>query len=610
MSAPTDTPTTDSNATGDAHGASSAGMGGQRHRTGPQRTLAHARLIARTELRRRRRAFGDNTRMLLARGIMALFGLLFIVLLVGGAYSLGTFVGTDTFADALPFARGAILAVCGYAGFMVGIRTIQNQTTLDAPAAILTATSPAAAALGLLLSEYAVVAGIAVLPILAAAVAFAASAGSLASVVIGPVVLLTVLAFGVVVGDAIGLAIKNVVTRFAVIARFKTILGVAVFLAYLAIIWSGAADSVVGPLFGVVEATPLGWFADLALVGTADPAIGLARPVAAAATLVVGIPLLTWVIVRLDSGLWYTDPVQPSQTSSSRPTNNGATAADVEHAESSGFESSPANPERTPPSAATSETLATGLSDRLFAERVPQSVLRVAQKSWRRTYRAPRKLQYAIIPVFFLINPIQRSIQSGTVAAVLPVSIAIYGAWAAGAAFTLNPLGDEGAVLPITLTASVSGQQVLSGLVLAGVAVGAPLTGVLAAILGMLSPLSVLSAVAFGVLGVVLCVGACTIGVGIGTAFPKFERTRISRSRKVIVPSLSAFVVYSLALLVVSLPGLLAGIPLVADWVGTTLGVPQQTIPLGGLVLTVVLAVVGGWIATRSAGNTIDNYRM
>ncbi|WP_233553981.1 hypothetical protein [Halococcus sp. IIIV-5B] len=564
--------------------------------------LDDARLVARTELRRRRRTLGENDRMLVVWAFGALFGLVFVLVFLGGAYSFGTMVGTEGFADALPIARSIVLGVCGYVVFITGVRTVQNQNALDAPAGILTATSPAAAAVGLLLADYAVVAGIAVLPLVVAGLLFALGAGTPVSVVVAPVVLLAALALGVVLGFVLGLVIKTVISRSAVIARLKTVLSIALFLAYLAVLWSGGLDSVFGQAFAVVQRTPLGWITDLALFGTPDPAIGVVRPAVAAVTLVVAVPLLTWVVVRLDRGLWYRDSVQPGH-------GGGSILGGRSSATSNTSESGSA--ETTALSVPTAETdvLATGVSDRLFGERVSRPTLRVAQKSWRRAYRAPMKLQYAVVPVFFLVDPIRRSVESGTVAPVLPAAVAIYGAWATGASFTLNPLGDEGAVLPVTLTTPVSGEQVLSGLMLAGLVVGAPVTAVVATGLGILSPLDVVGSVAVGLLGVVLCVGACAVGAGVGTAYPKFERTRISRSRKAVVPSLSAFLVYSLALLAVSLPGLVMGVPVVAAWAGDTVGASPSVVTLGGLVVTVVLAAAAGRVATRSAGETIGEFR-
>jgi ABC-2 type transport system permease protein len=600
MTPPSDTQSTDNGASSDArsathseeHQATTEDGYAQRVR----QAVDHARLIARTELRRRRRALGENPGQLVGLGLAGLMGSIFVLVLTGGAYFFGRSVGTGAFADQLPYARMIVSGVWGYAVFLTALRTLQNRNSLDASAMILTAVPYSDAVGGLLLSEYVVVAGIAALPVAAVTIAFALGAGSLATLLVGPIVIFAVLVFGVTCGYAIGIAGKTIAARYAVVARFKTPLAVLAFVAYFVLITTGGTNSVFGPLFVAIEATPLGWFADLALVAAPDPAIGVIYPATAAATLLVGMPLVGWMTTRLAGILWYTDPARPNHTS-----------------ENSGEATAPADPGTSVSSKTTinpTQVLATGISDRVFGGWVSPPVLRIAQKSWRRAYRAPMKLQYTVFPIFFLINPIQQSIQSGEIATVLPASVAIYGAWATGAAFTLNPLGDEGAMLPVTLTTPVAGTKLLSGLVLSGMAVGAPVTGAFATVLGVLSPMNVLSAVAFGTLGVVLCGGACTIGVGVGTMFPKFERTRISRSRKAIVPSLSAFIVYSLSLLIVALPGLLGGIPYIADVVAGTLGISAFLVTLGGLVLTAVFGIAVGWIATRSAGKTIDGYRL
>ncbi|PSQ49677.1 hypothetical protein BRD12_05315, partial [Halobacteriales archaeon SW_12_67_38] len=63
----------------------------------------------------------------------------------------------------------------------------------------------------------------------------------------------------------------------------------------------------------------------------------------------------------------------------------------------------------------------------------------------------------------------------GAAFAVAPVEIALLVPWLAGATFGLNPFGDEGAVLPATLTGAISGGAFVRGLALVG-------PGVLAAV--------------------------------------------------------------------------------------------------------------------------------
>lgn len=545
--------------------------------TGLRQSLKHAWLLFRTEFRRTYRRMADNPRQLLGIAVSGLFFLPMAAIAVGAAYGFGTAVGTDGFVEQLSIARMVVTAVAVLVTAMATLMTAQEYGKLEHPEAVLTAIPYHEAALGLLLSYYITFAGLASLPILAVAIAFGIGAGSPASIPVIAVVLLGMMAFATTVGFVLGQTIRTIGARVAIVARFKTIIGVLAFIAYFAVFATGAFEDLL-PILTALEATPVGWFADLALVAAPDPAIGLVRPAAAAVFLVVGTVLLGWLAVRLSGALWYTEPVRPGESSSSKTDSD------------------------------TADTLSPGLADRLFGGFVPRPTLRIAQKSWRRTYRAPMKLQYAAIPAFFLLTPIQQSFQSGEISMVLPTSIAIYGAWATGAAFTLNPLGDEGSVLPVTLISGVSGRRLLSGLVFAGIVCGGPPTVLLAAGLGLASPLNTFAALATAALGGVLCIGACMIGAGAGTAFPKFEQTRISRSRKAVIPGLSAFVAYSLVLLAVSLPGLLGGIPLVADWLGGQIGASPQSITLAGLVLTTLLAGIGAWIGLRSAIETIDGY--
>lgn len=84
------------------------------------------------------------------------------------------------------------------------------------------------------------------------------------------------------------------------------------------------------------------------------------------------------------------------------------------------------------------------------------------------------------------------------------------------------------------LISGIRDTQFLRGLLFAGVAIGGPLTVVLAMAVGFESPMDVFSAVVTGMLEGILCVSACSIGVGVGTAFPKFDP--LSHNNKVIVP--------------------------------------------------------------------------
>ncbi|WP_264555335.1 hypothetical protein [Halocatena marina] len=555
--------------------------------SGVRSSIEHAWLITQVELRRSWRRISDTPRQLVGLAITGLFMLPVMAVAVGGAYAFGMAAGTDSFVDHLSIARMVVAGLAAFVTLLVIIATIQEYGKLEEPEAVLTAIPHYEAVFGLLLLNYVSFVGLAAIPIVGMAIAFAIGASSFVSAPIIAIVLFAVVALSTTLGFAVGQAVRTVGARVAFVARFKTIIGVLAFIAYFGLLASGSFATIFEPVLSVLEKTPLGWLADLALVAAPDPSIGIVRPAAAAVVLLAGIGLSMWLAVRLSGVLWYTESVRPASENADNRSADRASSTDG-----------------TP----RTNIMSTGIAGQIFGGYVSQPTLQIALKSWRRTYRSPLKLQYAVIPVFFLIAPVQESVETGDVVAVLPVLIAIIGAWATGTAFTLNPLGDEGSVLPITLTSGVSGRRLLGGLVFAGTVVGGLLTVLLAVGLGLASPLDVSTTLVTGTLAGVLCVGACMIGVGVGTIFPKFEYTRISRSRKAILPGFSAFVVYSLVLVVVSLPGLLGGVPLASDWLSELLGVSAQLLSLAGLTVTTVLVGMTGWFSLRSAAEKIDGY--
>ncbi|PSP86244.1 hypothetical protein BRC83_00830 [Halobacteriales archaeon QS_1_68_17] len=85
---------------------------------------------------------------------------------------------------------------------------------------------------------------------------------------------------------------------------------------------------------------------------------------------------------------------------------------------------------------------------------------------------------WAGLVAIFLAN----ALRDWSVPAVLVYTVGFYGAWAIGAAFALNPLGEEWPVLPMTLTSSIGGRTLVGGLWLA-----ASLPGVLPGALATLA---------------------------------------------------------------------------------------------------------------------------
>jgi hypothetical protein len=98
----------------------------------------------------------------------------------------------------------------------------------------------------------------------------------------------------------------------------------------------------------------------------------------------------------------------------------------------------------------------------------------------------------------------------------------VLGVYVSGAAFTLNPLGDDRDHLPLILLTDTDPRTHLHGRVGAGLSVGLPLAVCVS--LGALAlSSSPLYGVAFAVAAVGLCVASALFAVGLGCAYPVYE---------------------------------------------------------------------------------------
>ena len=120
---------------------------------------------------------------------------------------------------------------------------------------------------------------------------------------------------------------------------------------------------------------------------------------------------------------------------------------------------------------------------------------------------------------------------------VFAPAAAVLLAWMAGATFSINPLGEEGAVLPVTLI-SISGSNYVRGLMLPGLLYGLPLVALVtggAAIVGAFELPVALGLVGVGLLATIVAV---TTAPTVGVWFPRFSAISIGQSREVIPPRL------------------------------------------------------------------------
>jgi len=569
--------------------------------------LAGAVTIARTEVRRSIRNVTGRLSQILGLG----FGLFVFSV---GALAISYLLVTES-PDLSGFTIGAGVrsAITFQWLFVVAIITQRVVTVNPRPDAgdhLLTTVRPTTAVFGLITAEVARIGAYVGLPVLVVTLALAYTTGSVATVPLVALAVVLLFTSGVVLAHVLGLAIKLAVARIPVLARHRTVLGtlaaVLLFGGYTVIQSSGGGTSG----FGLV---PVGWVADLGAlalpVGT-SPTHAAGGVAVTGVVIVAGVPLAS----RVATAFWFGDSVTPE--------------IETEEATVDGVGTDP---------------LASGLGP---LDRLPLGSGQsghVARRTVLLARRAPAKLSYLILPFVvagsFLLQAVFGELAVPTAAFAPGLAVAI--PWVAGAAFTLNPLGDEGSVLPLTLTSPIAGRTYFRGLVRPGVVIGwlaLPAVPILALATDY-APADaalMLGVAAFGIPAVT------AVAAGIGMLFPRTDAVRVARGREATPPTLTAMVLYSACVgLAVGLPvaaglapaavravaaalvgGLLAfpfayvGGPLtgVAEALGSLgqsiAGLDTAVVQWGGLLVPVALGVVFALVSVRFAARYVERYTL
>lgn len=472
--------------------------------------------VARTEFRRTVRSVtADRTKLLL----LALFAL-FVSgsITAAGGYllpSLGEHFATsataETAAIATEIASGG--AAVGWLALVVmaSIRAFTAATDPDESAFLLVSTSVRNVTVGVVLAELLLFGVWLLPPAILLSSAFAVGSGTVAPVFVAVGVVVLALLTAVPLGFVLGIWIRHLVTVYEPIARYRWVIFVGFWGVYFGAIASGRFDLVVGELFVALQDSPLGWAGHLLLAGV--PNVRASR--AAMLGAVVGTALVGAIAfaVAIASARvhWFADPARFDDEEASSTTGSSGRLAGA---------------------------LARGLG---------RPVRTVTITAIRRTRRAPIRLVYVAYPLFGAIGFVQVIVQSGTVPSYVAVLLSLYVVWAAGALFTLNPLGDLGRALPAVVTSTLSGRRAITGLVVAGALVAAPIGLLVSLGLGVVSPLSLEHTAALIAGTVVGTVVTPALATGIGTAFPRFGSVNVTNNREAVVPSKTAFLVYSLA---------------------------------------------------------------
>lgn len=477
-------------------------------------------------------------------------------------------------------ARVALTFLWFVPTLMVAQRAVGKTGRIDHADGMLTTVSPADVVGGLLLAEYARLLAVVSVPILSVAAALAYGLGAPAVFVTIVVTLFASFTTSLLTGHLLGVLFKNVLEGSELLTRYKSVLAVLAFLAYFLAVSSDGFGQLFARTLSFLGQFPMGWFGDLLVVGLPSVVPSTGRVVGAIGLLAVGVPLLLALDVRASSRLWYADRARPTVR---------------QHAASG-----------------------TNANARFLGGVASGPTRAVAASVWRRTTRGPIRLIYVAYPLLLLFAPLRNAITTGQVSETLPVLLAFYGTWAIGAA-ALNPLGDEGAMLPVTVLSTISGRQFVRGHVLAVTVVGLPVLLVVTAVTGFLSPLELRIWLALTAAGGVLSVTGPLVALALGTAFPRFGEVKVTRSRRVVVPSKTAFAYYTLVLGSGFFGAAVALVPRAASvlsnslafWsslVGPTLEIAPTTFQFVGGVVALLLGVVAPPLAYRYAVRQFDAY--
>ncbi|AWB27262.1 hypothetical protein [Halococcoides cellulosivorans] len=537
-------------------------------------------LVALTELRRSWRQLRDSARgvLLIVGGL--LFGLFYGLIAGGGGFFLAAnLAGPDPSEFGQIAFAAAPAGLVGFIAFVVFQRAIKKTGEPDGLDGLLTATDHRTVTLGVVLAETGrVIASLGVIG-LAGAIGVGAGVASTRPSIAGAVVsgLLAASAVGLSVlaltiatvawAYALGQAARYVLARSRFVSRHRSILGIATTLVGLTL-WIGFINAPGGQSQAAALAaqTPLGWWPDLVgLVVPGLPADPLRGLVGAG---VLGVAMLTGPLATVEATgrTWYLDSVQIEASASSAR-----------------------------------------WTDWLLPSVLPPSGAAVARKSWLRALRSPFIVQFAIFPYFFLIYQITPAFAGDPIPPTLAVSAGLATAVGAGAAFSLNPLGGEGDVLPVVLIAAPSGTAFVTGLALAGALPGVVLTVIFVGVLGIALGTAPLVLATGGALAVASALALPAIATGIGAYLPKFETNEVSGT-EVVVPSGWAFAGYLLVAGVVLAPGLVG--TYAAGPLADLIGVSVTPVAITGLVASITLLAVCGVASLAVAARRFERYTL
>lgn len=489
-------------------------------------------------------------------------------------------------ATAIELATGASAVAWLFLTFMAAIRAFTAAGSVDEPAFLLTSTSLRTVVVGVVGAEVLLFAVWVLPPALVLSAAFASGTGTIVPILLAVLVVLLALVTAIPVGFVLGIWVRHLVTVYEPIARYRLLVFAGFWVLYFGAIATGRFNLVLDQLFVALQDSPLGWAGHLLLL--AVPNVDASSTSALAA--VVGSIALCGVALAVGVASarrhWFADPARFEDTS--EPTRE--------------------------------ETQSSSRLERVLGRSISLPTRTVTVTTVRRTKRAPIRLAYVGYPLFGALVFAQEIFQTGTVPTHVAVVLSLYVVWAAGALFTLNPLGDLGRGLPAVVASPLTGKQAIAGLVIAGSLVAAPVALLVSLTLGVISPLSLEQTAALVAVTTLGAVVTPALATGIGTGLPRFGSVKVTNNREAVMPSKLAFIVYSIAIILpavavlvlyVDAPELVAGVLVaVTAWApGPELAVSARGIEIASWTV-LAAGVIAPIVSTLFAIEQFDWYTL
>ncbi|WP_090618829.1 hypothetical protein [Natrinema salaciae] len=528
--------------------------------------------VTRTEVRRTVRAVAGSRTKLLMMAAVALFALgpvtavgLLVIPELGEQAATGTLSAADA-TTATEFVTGGTAVLWLFLVLMAVMRAVTTVADVDEPAFLLLSTSVRNTVVGVVAAEVALFSLWLLPPTLLFAAAFASGAGTALPVVAASLLIVSLLATAVPVGFGVGVWVRHLLTAYEPIARYRTLLFAAFWIVYFGAIATGGLNDVMATLFTHLQASPLGWPGHLLVLGIPglEPSVPVIGGAVVGSVVVVGVALA--VGTRGAQTHWFADPARTDDDE-------------------------------------TDEEPSSDRLEGLLSGGISRPVRTVTVTAIRRTKRSPIRLAYVGYPLLGTFGFAQQVVEAGTLPSFVAVLFSLYVVWAAGALFTLNPLGDLGPALPAVVTSTLTGRQAIRGRIVAGALVSVPIALLVSLAVGIVSPLSLERTGALVAGTVVGAVVTPALASGIGSAFPRFGSVNVTNNREAVMPSKTAFLVYTLAIMLPAVaavvlyleaPETIAGlIATVSAWAPG----PELTVSARSITVGAWLVLVGGLLA-------------